>query len=64
MAAPEQDYLTRYDVESLYCLGIQWNYQLHQLAFCSRAGGSESVQMRRASGSQAVLRPREYHKMK
>lgn len=33
LAAPEQDYLTRYDVESLYCLGIQWNYQLHQLAF-------------------------------
>ena len=45
LAAPEQDYLTRYYVEDWYCLGIQWNYQLHQLAYCSRAGASESVRI-------------------
>jgi hypothetical protein len=36
LAAPEQDYITRYYVEGWNCLDIQWNYQLHQLAFCSR----------------------------
>ena len=45
LAAPEQDYLTRYYVEGWYCLGIQWNYKLHQLAYCSRAGASESVRI-------------------
>ena len=45
LAAPEQDYLTRYYVEGWYCLGIQWNNQLHQLAYCSRAGVSESVRI-------------------
>jgi lipopolysaccharide biosynthesis glycosyltransferase len=45
LAAPEQDYLARYYVEGWYCLGIQWNYQLHQLAYRSRAGASESVRI-------------------
>ena len=36
---PEQDYLTRfYAHEEWTCLGIQWNFQLHQIAYCCRPG--------------------------
>ena len=45
LTAPEQDYLTRYFGEGWYCLSIQWNYQLHQLAYCRRTGASESVRV-------------------
>ena len=44
-SAPEQDYITRYYAEGWYCLSIQWNYQIHQLAYCSRSGASNSVRV-------------------
>ena len=34
---PEQDYLTRYYAgEQWQTLGIEWNFQLHQIAYCTR----------------------------
>ena len=43
---PEQDYLTRYYAgEQWQTLGIQWNYQLHQIAFCARPQNSGCVRM-------------------
>ena len=35
---PEQDYLTRFYGRDWRALGVEFNYQLHQLAFCNRAG--------------------------
>ena len=43
---PEQDFLTRfYAGDSLKSLGIEWNYQLHQIAYCSRFGHVDSRRM-------------------
>ena len=45
-AGPEQDYLTRfYGGDNWTSVGIQWNYQLHQVAYCSRPGLLKSVRM-------------------
>lgn len=35
---PEQDYLTRFYVDSWHALGVHFNYQPHQLAFTDRGG--------------------------
>ena len=37
-AMPEQDYLTRFYKDEWRALGVLFNFQLHQLAFCDRAG--------------------------
>jgi len=42
---PEQDYLTRFYGCELHSLGVQWNFQLHQLAYCSRPDHVESTRM-------------------
>ncbi|CAE8617493.1 unnamed protein product, partial [Polarella glacialis] len=35
---PEQDYLTRFYVDRWHALGVQYNYQVHQIAFTDRGG--------------------------
>ena len=35
---PEQDYLTRFYANKWYSLGVQFNYQPHQIAFTDRSG--------------------------
>jgi len=35
---PEQDYLTRFYVDQWHALGVQYNYQVHQIAFLNRKG--------------------------
>ena len=35
---PEQDFLSRFYINRWWSLGVQYNYQLHQLAFCDRPG--------------------------
>ena len=43
---PEQDYLTRYYAgEEWKTLGIQWNFQLHQIAYCTRPKHSKCVRL-------------------
>ena len=37
-AMPDQDYLTRFYKDEWRALGVEFNFQLHQLAFCDRAG--------------------------
>ena len=44
---PEQDYLTRfYAGDSWKSLGVEWNYQLHQIAYCSRHDHETSRRMK------------------
>ena len=44
---PEQDYLTRYYAgEEWQTLGIQWNFQLHQIAYCTRKNHTECARMK------------------
>ena len=42
---PEQDFLTRFFANEWTAVGVQWNFQLHQLAFCSRPGHFDSPRM-------------------
>jgi len=35
-AGPEQDYLTLFYMADWKTLGIEWNFQLHQISFCAR----------------------------
>ena len=43
---PEQDYLTRYYAgEEWQTLGIEWNFQLHQIAYCTRPNHLECARM-------------------
>ena len=44
---PEQDFLTRfYAGDSWRSLGVEWNYQLHQIAYCSRHDHGTSRRMK------------------
>eukprot|EP00930_Biecheleria_cincta_P083360 TRINITY_DN72945_c0_g1_i1.p1 TRINITY_DN72945_c0_g1~~TRINITY_DN72945_c0_g1_i1.p1 ORF type:complete len:591 (-),score=122.48 TRINITY_DN72945_c0_g1_i1:496-2112(-) len=42
---PEQDYLTRFYAGQWHSLGIEWNFQLHHIAHCSRPGHLDSTRM-------------------
>ena len=50
---PEQEFLSGFHMEGFETLGIEWNYQLHHLAFCVRRGseaaGDGSCNMTRKS---------------
>ena len=45
LLAPEQDYLSRFYMHKLSNLHVMWNFQLHQLAYCARAGNMHPVRM-------------------
>jgi hypothetical protein len=47
LRGPEQDYLSRfYSATGWNLLGVQWNYQLHQLSYCSRKGHANARRMK------------------
>lgn len=43
---PEQDFLTKWYMDEWWSLGVQYNYQLHQFAYCVRPGNENGQRLR------------------
>eukprot|EP00746_Dinoflagellata_sp_MGD_P004505 gnl/MRDRNA2_/MRDRNA2_108706_c0_seq1.p1 gnl/MRDRNA2_/MRDRNA2_108706_c0~~gnl/MRDRNA2_/MRDRNA2_108706_c0_seq1.p1 ORF type:complete len:841 (-),score=167.76 gnl/MRDRNA2_/MRDRNA2_108706_c0_seq1:64-2298(-) len=52
---PEQDFLTMYYMMDWKSLGVEYNYQLHQLAYCVRPGNEQSHRLKMSYDAVHIL---------